>query len=87
MNEAVELPLFLVCPEQVPDLLPGLVVFAEQGDAARLEVDAIGKTEMPNVALGYPARLRGDGVLYQVGKTRAIGECRTVRDSHVGHFV
>ena len=47
---------------------------AEQGDAARLEVDAIGKTEVPNVALGYPASLGGDGVLYQVGKTWAIGE-------------
>ena len=38
MDETVELPLFLVCPEQVPDLLPGLVVFAEQDDAASLEV-------------------------------------------------
>ena len=74
MDEAVELPVLLVCPEQVPDLLPDLVVFAEQGDAARLEVDAIGKTEVPNVALGYPASLRGDGVLYQVGKTWAIRE-------------
>lgn len=87
MDEAVEHPLFLVCPEQVSDLLPGLVVFAEQGDATRLEVDAIGKTEVPNVTLGYPASLGGDGVLYQVGKTGTIGKCRTVRDSHVGHFV
>ena len=66
MDEAVELPLFLVCPEQVPYLLPGLAVFAEQGDATRLEVYAISKSEVTNVSFDYPARLGGNGVLYEV---------------------
>ena len=63
MDEAVELPLLLVCSKQVPDLLPGFVVFAEQGDAARLEVDSICKPKVSNVALGCPASFGGDSVL------------------------
>ena len=62
MDETVELPLFLVCPEQVPDLLPGLVVFAEQDDAASLEVDSLSKPKGSNVERGCPASLGGESV-------------------------
>ena len=66
MDEAEELPLFLVCPKQVPYLLPGLTIFAEQGDTAGLEVYAISKSEVTNVSLDYPTSLGGNGVLYEV---------------------
>ena len=64
VDEAVKLPLLLICPKQVPYLLSGHIVFAKQGDPARLEVDTIGKTEMPNVALDCPSSLGGNSALY-----------------------
>lgn len=87
MDKTMEIAMFLIGAEQVSDLLSGFVAFAEQDNATGFEIEAIGKPEMAQSALGYPARVCGNGVLNQERDAGAVGVQPAMRNSHVCHFV